>query len=272
MHFLKLKKPLAFFDLETTGTSIAHDRIVEIGIVIAKPDGTLEKKQRYVNPTIPIPAESTAVHGITDEMVADMPNFKQIARSLEQLLQGCDLAGFNILKFDIPLLVEEFLRADVDFDISNRHLLDAQRIFHMMEPRTLTAAYKFYTGGDISELGDKGAHAADVDALATYHVLMKQVERYEGVSITDNQKNVTIPIVNDVKALHDLTFNKIVDLAGRLAYNSKGEVVITFGKHKDRPLEDVLRKEPSYYDWMMNGDFTQDTKSKLTEIKLGMKR
>lgn len=272
MHFLKLKKPLAFFDLETTGTNIAYDRIVEIGIVIAKPDGTLEKKQRYVNPTVPIPAEATAVHGITDEMVADQPTFKQIARSLEQLLAGCDLAGFNILKFDIPMLVEEFLRADVDFDIRNRHLLDAQRIFHMMEPRTLSAAYKFYTGGDIGELGEKGAHSADVDALASYHVLMKQVERYQDVEINDSQKGSIKPIVNDVKALHDLTFTKIVDLSGRMAYNAKGQIVFTFGKHRDKLVEDVLRAEPSYYDWMMNGDFTQDTKRRLTEIKLSLKR
>ena len=271
MHYLKLRKPLAFFDLETTGTNIANDRIVEIGIVIAKPDGTLENRQRFVNPGGPIPPEATAIHGITDEMVADAPTFKQVARSLEQLLAGCDLAGFNVLKFDIPLLVEEFLRADVDFDLQNRNILDAQKIFHMMEPRTLSAAYKFYVGGDISDLGGN-AHRADVDALASYHVLMKQVERYENVEILNQKKEPFVPVQNDVKALHELTFSRIVDLAGRMAHNAKGEIIFTFGKHKDRPLEDVLRKEPSYYDWMMNGDFTQDTKRKLTEIKLGMKR
>lgn len=269
MHYLKLTKPLAFFDLETTGINIAHDRIVQIGIVIAKPDGTLDKKLRLVNPTVPIPAEATAVHGISDDDVADAPTFKQIARSLEQLLEGCDLAGFNILKFDVPMLIEEFLRADIDFTTDGRRLLDAQRIFHMMEPRTLSAAYKFYVGGSIEDLG--AAHTADVDALATYYVLMKQVEKYEGVAITDNQKNTTIPIVNDVQALHDLTFNKIVDHSGRMAYNQKGEIVFTFGKHKDKPVEEVLSKESSYYEWMMNGDFTQDTKRRLTEIRLRMR-
>lgn len=271
MHYLHLKKPLAFFDLETTGTNIANDRIVEIGIVIAKPDGTLEKKQRFVNPGMPIPPESTAVHGITDEMVENEPTFKQIAKSLEQVLQGCDLAGFNVLKFDIPMLVEEFLRAEVDFDLQNRSILDAQKIFHMMEPRTLSAAYKFYVGGDISDLGGN-AHRADVDALASYHVLMKQVERYRDVSIMDANKQPVTPVVNDVKALHQLTFSKIVDLAGRMAYNQKGEIVFTFGKHRDKPVEDVLRNEPSYYQWMMEGDFPRDTKRHLTRIKLGMKR
>lgn len=271
MHFLHLRKPLAFFDLETTGTNTATDRIVEIGIVIARPDGTLDKKQRYVNPTIPIPAEATAVHGISDEMVADMPTFRQIARSLEQLLQGCDLAGFNVLKFDVPMLVEEFLRADIDFDLEGRSILDAQRIFHLMEPRTLSAAYKFYCGGEIGELGERGAHAADVDALASYHVLMKQVERYAGVKLEDKTKGEYEPIKNDVKALHDLTFSKIVDLAGRMAYNAKGEVVFTFGKHKDKSVEEVLRKEPSYYQWMMDGDFPRDTKRHLTRIKLSLK-
>lgn len=267
MHHLKLKKPLAFFDLETTGINISQDRIVEICIAKAMPDGQLLVKTKKLNPTIPIPLESSLIHGIYDEDVKDEPTFKQVARSLAQFLEGCDLAGFNIIKFDVPVLVEEFLRADVDFDIKNRRMVDAQKIFHLMEPRSLTAAYKFYCGKDINELG-KGAHSAETDTLATYHVLNAQIQRYAGVSIKDIHGNESTPIVNDVDELHKLTNSRMVDLAGRMGFNDKGIEVFTFGKHKDKPVEEVLEKEPSYYDWIMKGDFPLDTKRRLTEIKL----
>lgn len=269
-HQLKLKKPLAFFDLETTGVNLVNDRIVEIGIAKALPDGTVEVKKRLVNPEIPIPIEASLVHGIYDKDVADQPAFKQIARSLAQYLEGCDLGGFNCLKFDIPMLMEEFLRAEVEFEIKNRNLVDAQRIFHLMEPRTLSAAYKFYVGQNIDDLGGRGAHSADIDALATLLVLDKQVVKYEGTEIEMEGKKVA-PIKNNIEDLHNITFQKMVDLSGRMAYNAKGDIIFTFGKHKDKLVKDVLKNEPSYYDWFMKGDFTQDSKRRLTEIKLQQK-
>lgn len=267
-HTLKLKRPLAFFDLETTGINLVHDRIVEISIVKALPDGSTEVKTRKINPGIPIPAEASAVHGIYDADVANEPSFKMMARSMEQYLEGCDLAGFNILKFDVPMLVEEFLRADVDFDVSKRLLIDAQKIFHMMEPRNLRAAYKFYTGKDIESLGGN-AHSAEIDTLATFEVLTEQVKRYDGRPVLDGEGNATPhTIANDMQALHNLTHTRMVDLAGRMVFNTKGEEVFNFGKYKDKVVTEVLRTDPSYYSWMMNGDFTRDTKRRLTEIKL----
>lgn len=266
-HSLKLRRPLAIFDLETTGIHITLDRIVEISIVKAMPDGTHTVKTKRLNPTIPIPPDISLIHGIYDADVANEPNFKQVARSLEQFLEGCDLAGFNILKFDVPMLVEEFLRADIDFDISKRLLIDAQRIFHLMEPRNLSAAYKFYTGEDITSLGGQ-AHSAEIDTLATFRVLDEQIKKYPGVKVTDVYGKETSPIVNDMEVLHNLTFDKIIDLAGRMAYNREGKPVFTFGKHKDKPVSEVFVKEPSFYDWMMNGDFPRDTKRHLTRLKL----
>lgn len=270
MHYLKIKKPLAFFDLETTGVNPVTDRIVEIAIVKAMPNGELLTKVWKVNPTIPIPLEASAIHGIYDKDVANEPTFKQLAKNVEQFLEGADLAGFNICKFDIPMLVEEFLRADVNFEVSNRKIADAQKIFHLMEPRTLSAAYKFYCGNDITSLGGN-AHSAEIDTLATYHVLNEQVKRYEGQSIKDSVSGrVWTPVANDMETLHQLSTSNTVDLAGRMAYNAKGEAVFTFGKHKDRPVSEVLQKEPSYYDWMMKGDFPLETKRRLTELKLKM--
>lgn len=270
MYYLKLKKPLAFFDLETTGVNPVTDRIVEIAIVKAMPNGELLTKVWKVNPTIPIPLESSAIHGIYDKDVANEPTFKQLAKNVEQFLEGADLAGFNICKFDIPMLVEEFLRADVNFEVSNRKIADAQKIFHLMEPRTLSAAYKFYCGNDITSLGGN-AHSAEIDTLATYHVLNEQIKRYEGQSIKDSVSGrVWVPVANDMEALHQLSTSNTVDLAGRMAYNAKGEAVFTFGKHKDRSVSEVLQKEPSYYDWMMKGDFPLETKRRLTELKLKM--
>ncbi len=268
MHKLKLKKPLAFFDLETTGISIVRDRIVEISIVKALPSGSLEVKTHRVNPGIPIPLESSLIHGIYDEDVKDCPAFKSLAKNVLAFLEGCDLAGFNSNRFDIPLLVEEFLRAGVDFDVKNRKMVDVQRIFHLMEPRNLTAAYKFYCGKDLTD-----AHSAEADARATYEILNAQVERYEGVEIKGDKGLPVTPVVNDISALHALTSTRMVDFAGRMVYNGKGEVVFNFGKHSGKRVADILKSEPSYFDWIMKGDFSLDTKRKLTEIRLqGLKQ
>lgn len=260
---LNLKKPLAFFDLETTGINISLDRIVEYAFIKVMPNGEITTKSTRVNPTIPIPIESSVIHGIYDEDVKDKPPFKNLAHDLAKFLEGCDLAGFNIIKFDVPVLVEEFLRCDLDFDISNRKLIDAQRIFHMMEPRNLSAAYKFYCGKDL-----EGAHSAEADVMATFEVLKAQIERYRDCPIKDSKGNETIPIKNDMTALHELTASQFADLAGRISFNDKGEEIFNFGKYKNMKVTEVLQKDPSYYDWMMKGDFALNTKKKLTEIKL----
>lgn len=264
-HNLKLKKPLAVFDLETTGINIQKDRIVEISVVKALINGETETKTFRVNPGMPIPIESSLIHGIYDEDVKDCPTFKNFAKTLAQFLTGCDLAGFNSNRFDVPMLVEEFLRADVDFDIKNRKLVDAQRIFHMMEPRNLAAAYKFYCGKDL-----ENAHSAYADTMATFEVLCAQIDRYEGVKIKNEKGELFEPVQNDMEALHNLAAAKIVDFANRMAYNAKGEEIINFGKHSGKRVVDVLTQEPAYYDWMMKGDFPLDTKRKLTEIKMRM--
>jgi len=261
--FLKLKNPLVIFDLETTGTNVVSDRIVEYSFVKVMPNGEIIKNTEKVNPERPIPLESSLIHGIYDKDVKDKPSFKSRAKELSAFLHGCDLAGFNILKFDVPVLVEEFLRADVDFDISKRKLLDAQKIFHMMEKRTLTAAYKFYCGKDLVD-----AHSAEADTLATLEVLDAQIKRYEGESLMDLKGKVIGTIENNVETLHQITNDNMVDLAGRFVFNDDGIEVFNFGKHKGQAVEDVLKKESGYYDWMMKGDFPMDTKRKLTEIKL----
>jgi DNA polymerase-3 subunit epsilon len=260
---LKLKNPLVVFDLETTGTNVSHDRIVEIALIKLMPDGTREEKSRRINPTIPIPTETSLIHGIYDEDVKDAPTFKQIAKSLIQFLEGCDLAGFNILKFDLPLLVDEFLRANQEFEVENRRILDAQKIFHLMEKRNLTAAYKFYCGKDL-----EGAHSAEADTMATLEVFQAQVEKYEGHMVRDLLGKEMGTFTNDMDQLHALTNKKMVDLAGRIVYNEQGEEVFNFGKHRGKRVSEVLSKEPSFYDWMMKGDFPLDTKRRLTQLKL----
>jgi DNA polymerase-3 subunit epsilon len=261
-----LTRPLAFFDLETTGVNVASDRIVEISILKISPDGTKEIKTKRINPTIPIPVQSSEIHGIYDKDVANEPTFKGIAKSLADFLKNCDLAGYNSNKFDIPILVEEFLRAEVEFDISNRRFVDVQNIFHQMEQRTLKAAYKFYCGKEIIN-----AHSAQADIEATYEVFLAQLEKYNGVEFEDKKGNKSTPVVNDIKLLHDFTnINKNADLAGRIIFNELGIEVFNFGKHTGKPVEQVLREEPSYYAWMMNGDFPLYTKKVLTDIKLRM--
>ena len=245
---LQLKKPLAFIDLETTGVNLGLDRIVEIAIVKILPDGSKSVKRKLLNPEMAIPKASSDIHGITDEMVKDAPTFKQVAHELKQMLDGCDLAGYNSNRFDIPLLMEEFLRVQVDFDMKNRKLLDVQNIFHKMEPRTLGAAYKFYCNKALD-----GAHSAEVDASATHEILEAQLERYP--ELGNNVDTILKTIGEDV----------IVDFARRFIMEN-GTEVFNFGKFKGRPVADVLKSEPQYYDWMMKGDFPQHTKQKLTEI------
>lgn len=259
---LNLKRPLAFFDLEATGVNIGIDRIVEISIIKLHPDGLEEVKTWRVHPDMPIPLESSLIHGIYDEHIKDEPVFKHIAESVAEFLADSDLAGFNSNKFDIPMLMEEFLRAGVKFDLDNRHFVDVQNIFHQMEQRTLKAAYKFYCDKQIIN-----AHSAEADTRATMEVLLAQIARYENKVWEDKKGNKSIPVVNDVEGLHKFTnLNRPVDFAGRMAYNEEGEEVFNFGKHKGKKVEDVFNIEPSYYSWMMQGDFPLYTKRKLEEI------
>ncbi|MDB5110902.1 MAG: 3-5 exonuclease, partial [Mucilaginibacter sp.] len=259
---LNLKRPLAFFDLEATGTNVATDRIVEISIIKLHPTGEEEVKTWRVHPGIPIPLESSLIHGIYDEHIQDEPKFKELAQEIAAFLQNSDLAGYNSNKFDIPMLVEEFLRAGVSFDLDKCHFVDVQNIFHQMEQRTLKAAYQFYCNKQIIN-----AHSAEADTRATMEVLLAQIEKYENMEWEDKKGNKTIPIVNNVEALHQFTnLNRPVDFAGRLAYNEQGEEVFNFGKHKGKKVEDIFTIEPSYYSWMMQGDFPLYTKRKLEEI------
>ncbi len=262
---LHLKIPLCFFDLETTGINISQDRIIEIAVIKLMPNGETIRKSNLINPTIPISAESTAIHGITNEDVKDKPVFKEVAKEYVKFLEGADLAGFNILKFDMPMLVEEFLRAEVEFDYSRKKLIDAQRIFHLMEKRTLSAAYQFYCGKSLSD-----AHSAEADTQATMDVLLAQVERYENQPVTDALGKKIGMITNSTEALSQLTSSELVDLAGRMIRNERGEAVFNFGKHKGKSVLKVFKDEPAYYDWMMNGDFALDTKRWLTKIKLSV--
>lgn len=263
MHKLNLKKPLAFFDLETTGVNIVRDRIIEISILKAHVNGKTEVKTYRINPEMPIPLEASMIHGIYDEDLKGCPTFKEVAKTIAAFLEGCDLAGFNSNRFDVPLLVEEFLRAGVDIEMKNRRLVDVQRIFHLMEPRNLAAAYKFYCGKELVD-----AHSAEADTLATYEILNAQVERYAGVQIKGEGGQMIEPVVNDIAKLHALTATRMVDYAGRMAYDANGDIVFNFGKHSGKKVLDVLKNEPSYFEWMLKGDFPLDTKRKLTEIRL----
>ena len=248
---LKLKRPIVFLDLETTGVDPAKDRIVEISLVKVQPDGSKEVKTRRINPGMPIPPESTAIHGIADDDVKDEPRFEQIAKSLAAYMEGCDLAGYNSNRFDIPVLAEEFLRAGVDVDLKKRRFIDVQNIFHKMEQRTLVAAYRFYCDREL-----EGAHSAEADTLATYEVLKAQLDRYPELE-------------NDVEFLAKFTEqNRCADYAGRMIYDKDGVEVFGFEKYRGRPVAEVFREEPGYYSWMMNGDFPMYTKKVITEIRL----
>lgn len=250
---LKLKRPLIFFDLETTGTNITRDRIVEISLVKVNPDGSRVEKTRRINPEMPIPAEATAVHHITDEDVKSEPTFKQVAKSLAAIFQGCDIAGFNSNRFDIPLLDEEFQRADVDIDLGRANFIDVQTIYHKKEPRTLVAAYKYYCGKNLDD-----AHSAAADTLATMEVLFAQMEMYDDLP-------------EDVESLSEYACqNRNVDYAGRLVYDEQRRPVINFGKYKGRLAAEVLAADPGYYSWILQGDFPKNTKDAFTRIKLSL--
>jgi len=258
---LNLKRPLAFFDLEATGINVGSDRIVEIAILKAMPDGTELVKTWRVNPEMPIPLQTSLIHGIYDEDIANEPTFKHLAAEIAEFLGDSDLAGYNSNKFDIPMLLEEFLRAEVDFDMNGRKFVDVQNIFHQMEQRTLKAAYKFYCNDDLVN-----AHAAEADVIATYKVLLGQLDMYKDTEFESKQGVKSIPVVNDVDALHIFTnINKPVDFAGRLVFNDNDEVCFNFGKHKGKTTEQVFSVEPSYYAWMKQGDFPLYTKKKLDE-------
>ncbi|MBC8986569.1 DNA polymerase III subunit epsilon [Pedobacter sp. N36a] len=259
---LNLNRPLAFFDLETTGVNVGADRIVEIAILKAMPDGTEQIKTMRINPEMPIPLASSLIHGIYDKDIANEPAFKEVAAELAEFIGDADLAGYNSNRFDIPVLLEEFLRAGVDFDMSDRKFVDVQNVFHQMEQRTLRAAYKFYCDKDIVN-----AHSAEADITATYHVLLAQIERYKDTEFEDKQGNISKPVKNDVDALHTFTnMNKPVDFAGRMVFNEQGQETFNFGKHKGKTVEQVFDTEPSYYAWMRQGDFPLYTKKKLEEI------
>jgi len=261
---LNLTKPLIIFDLEATGVNIASDRIVEIAMLKVFPDGHEESRHHLVNPLIPIPTEVVAIHGITDERVKNEPTFKDLAGNLNAFISNSDLSGYNSIKYDIPLLVEEFLRAGIEFEMKGRRVVDVQNIFHKMEPRTLKAAYKFYCNNELIN-----AHSAEADARATYEVLLAQLRRYEGMEYTDNQGKVTMPVINEMNALNQFSYyNRNADLVGHLVFNAKGQEVINFGKHKGKIVGEVFKTEPSYYDWMMKGDFPLSTKRVITAIKL----
>lgn len=246
---LQLKKPLAFIDIEATGTNVTTDRIVEIAIVKTLPDGNRTVKRKLLNPQITIPQVCVDLHGITNEMVKDAPVFKQVAQELRQYLDGCDLACYNAYRLDIPMLMEEFIRSEVDFEMKGRRIVDVQKIFHQMEQRTLSAAYRFYCNKSL-----EGAHGAEVDAAATAEILDAQLGRYPQLGTT---------VDSIIKAVGE---DQIIDFARRFTYDDKGVEVFNFGKHKGRPVADVLKAEPQYYDWMMKGEFPMNTKQKLTEI------
>lgn len=246
---LKLNRPICFIDLETTGINLSSDRIIEIAIVKVLPDNTRQVKRKLINPLIPIPAASSAIHGITDDMVKDAPSFKQVGNEIKQYIENCDLGGYNSNRFDIPILMEEFLRAGMEVDLTDRRMIDVQHIFYSMEPRTLSAAYKFYCQKELVN-----AHSAEAEIQATIDVLYAQLARYQNLGDT----------VDSI--LGAIGEEKIIDYARRFSYDDRGVEVFNFGKYKGRSVIEVLKSEPQYYDWMMKGDFPLHAKQKLTEM------
>ncbi|MCD4679728.1 MAG: 3'-5' exonuclease [Bacteroidales bacterium] len=261
---INLSRPLAFFDLETTGLSISNDRIIEISIMKVFPEGNTESLTHRLNPGIQISEEAESIHGISNLDVKDEPSFKDLAGSFVTFLDNCDLAGYNLIKFDIPLLVEEFLRVEVDFDLSGRSIIDVQNIFHKMEPRTLKGAYKFYCNKEL-----ENAHSAEADNIATFEVFKSQLDKYENIEVTNADGLKSVPVINDVKKLSEFSyFKKNADLVGHIVFNKENIEVFNFGKHKGKTVEEVFTKEPSYYAWMMKSEFPLSTKKVITAIKL----
>lgn len=248
---LNLKRPIVFMDLETTGVNVGADRIVEIALVKIFPNGSKDIKVYKVNPTIPIPLETSKIHGIYDKDVVDCPTFKELANEINTILGGCDIAGYNSNKFDVPLLIEEFTRCNIHFDLASRKLIDVQNIFHKMEQRTLAAAYKFYCNKSL-----ENAHSAEADTMATYEVMLAQLDKYDTLK-------------NDIDFLSEFSsITKNVDLAGRIVFNDKNEEVFNFGKYKGRTVVEIFKSDSSYYDWMMKGDFPTNTKNVITALRL----
>ncbi len=261
---LNLTRPLVFFDLETTGVHVGSDRIIQICLLKIMPDQSEVVRNYFINPEMPIPASSTAIHGITDEDVKDMPTFRQLASEIATFIGNSDLAGYNSNKFDVPLLVEEFLRTNTEFDLKNRNLIDVQNIFHKMEQRTLIAAFRFYCNKEL-----ENAHDAEADTHATMEVFKAQIERYKDTEYTDPSGRVSKPIVNRMEALAEFSLAQPkADLVGHIGIDEQGREVFNFGKHKGKPVEEIFASEPAYYDWMMQGDFPRSTKKVITAIKL----
>lgn len=268
---LNLKRPVAFFDLETTGTDISKDRIVEIAIVRIMPDGTSttfpsapgRENRMLINPGMPIPIESSLVHGIYDDDVRNAPRFEEVAEKIFKFIYDCDLGGFNSNRFDIPLLAEEFLRVGIDFSVEGKNLIDVQVIYHLMEQRNLKAAYKFYCGKDLAD-----AHEALPDILATVEVFQAMLDRYKDVEVDDGKGNFYKPVVNDMEAIHRLSERKKkADFAGHIVYNDQDQIVFNFGKYKNIPVTEVFNRDPGYFSWMMNAEFPLYTKKVLKEIR-----
>jgi DNA polymerase III subunit epsilon len=264
---LNLKNPLVFLDLETTGINIVTDRIVEIALLKIHVDGSEEEKVPRINPEIPISEEASRIHGITNDDVKEKPTFNEVAKSVAQFMEGCDLAGFNSSRFDIPLLAEEFERAGVDIDLKKKKCIDVQAIFHKMEKRTLKAAFQFYCKKELID-----AHSAMADTRATYEVMQAQLDRYKDAVYEDTQGNESVPVANDMDQLSEFSsYNRNVDFVGRIIYDENGVEVFNFGKNKGVPVEKVLEEQPGYFGWIMNGEFPLYTKKVLTHIKLRMK-
>jgi len=261
---LNLRNPIIFLDLETTGINVAADRIVEIALLKISPDGKEEEQLMRINPEMPIPEKSSNIHGIYDEDVKNAPTFKEVAKNVAHFMEGCDIAGFNSNRFDIPLLAEEFLRAGIDVDMKKRKFIDVQAIFHKMEKRTLAAAYQLYCNKPLED-----AHSAMADTKATYEVLKAQLDKYQDSEFEDNNGKKSIPIVNDVDKLSEFScYDRNVDFIGRIVYDENGVEIFNFGKNKGIPVEKVLKEQPGYYGWIINGDFPLYTKKVLTAIKL----
>ncbi len=255
MSQLQLKRPIVFFDLETTGLDVVKDRIVEIALLKVHPDGTEETLHTLVNPGMPIPQTSTAVHGISDADVADKPTFEEVGKRVVAFIENCDLGGYNCNRFDVPLLAEELQRVGIPVDFSRRKVVDVQVIYYKQEPRTLTAAYQYYANKPLD-----GAHSADVDTMATYEVLKGQLKMYSDLP-------------SDVESLSDYTKQMdTVDLGGRMVYDESGTPCFNFGKYKGQPVVEVLRKDPGYFGWMMNGEFPRDTKMHLQKLMIEAER
>ena len=263
---LNLRKPIVFFDLETTGLNPVHDRIIEISALKINANGQEEQRTWLVNPGCPIPPETTAIHHISDGDVKDCPSFKELAPAIVKFFGSSDIAGYNIIKFDLPMLMEELIRANVDFDLKSRQVIDVMNIFMKMEPRTLKGAYRFFMNKELED-----AHSASADTMATYEVMMAMLDKYKDREYTDAKGVTSIPVQNDMQQLSVFSsHNKNADLMGQIVYDDEGIEVFKFGKHKDRRVEDVFRIEPQYYDWIMKSDFPEYTKKVITKIKFEM--